>query len=77
VIWDPEHSYHKDRKQIDDAWVRLCRQLECSVTELKKKDLLMAKTKGHLRKKNASVGSGAGANYIYKPIWFAYECMNI
>lgn len=30
--------------------------------------------RGHLRKK-ASIKSGAGANDIYKPIWFDYEYM--
>jgi len=76
VIWDPMHLYHKDRKQINDAWVRLSRQLECPVTELKKKkDSLMATFRGHLRKKKASIRSGAGVNDIYKPIWFAYEYM--
>lgn len=52
VIWDPMHLYHKDRKQINDAWVRLREQLECPVTEIKKKkDSLMATFRGHLRKK--------------------------
>jgi len=36
VIWDPMHLYHKDRKQINDAWVRLSGQLDCPVTELNK-----------------------------------------
>ncbi|KAF0710560.1 MADF domain-containing protein [Aphis craccivora] len=76
IIWDPMHLYHKDRKQINDAWVRLSGQLECPVTELKKKkDSLMATFRGHLRKKTASIRSGAGVNDIYKPIWFAYEYM--
>jgi len=36
----------------------------------------MATFRGHLRKKKkASIKSGAGANDIYKPIWFAYEYM--
>lgn len=40
-----------------------------------KKDSLMATFRGHLRKKKASIRSGAGVNDIYKPIWFAYEYM--
>lgn len=35
----------------------------------------MATFKGHLRKKKASIKSGAGINDIYKPIWFLYEQM--
>lgn len=34
-----------------------------------KKDSLMAKFSGHLRKKKASIKSEAGANDIYKAIW--------
>jgi hypothetical protein len=39
VIWDLMHLYQKDRKQINDAWVRLNGQLKFSVTELKKKKI--------------------------------------
>lgn len=35
----------------------------------------MVTFRGHLRKKKPSTRSGAGANDIYKPIWFAYEYM--
>lgn len=35
----------------------------------------MATFRGHLRKKKASIKSAAGADDIYKPVWFAYEFM--
>lgn len=76
VIWDPNHSHHKDKKKVKDAWVRLSQQLECSVAELKKKkDSVMASFRSHLRKKKASIKSGASTNDIYKPVWFAYNYM--
>ncbi|VVC27480.1 MADF domain, partial [Cinara cedri] len=76
VIWDPMHPYHRDRKIVKDAWVRLRGHLEYPVTELKeKKQSLMATFRGHLRKKKSLTGSGSGVNDIYKPTWFAYEYM--
>ncbi|XP_050424209.1 uncharacterized protein LOC126835579 [Adelges cooleyi] len=76
VIWDPVHSLHKDKKKINHAWARLAGQLGCSTAELKKKkDSLMASFRSHLRKKKASIHSGADANDVYTPIWFAYERM--
>lgn len=52
VIWNPKLNHHKDKKKINDAWSRISRELECSITELKKKkDSLMATFRGHLRKK--------------------------
>ncbi|CAH2000488.1 unnamed protein product [Acanthoscelides obtectus] len=33
----------------------------------------MATFRGHLRRNKASIRSGAGGDYIYKPIWFAYS----
>lgn len=76
VIWNPKLNHHKDKKKVNDAWARISGELECSITELKKKkDSLMATFRGHLRKKKASIKSGAGANDNYKPIWFAYEYM--
>ncbi|XP_025424207.1 uncharacterized protein LOC112693382 isoform X2 [Sipha flava] len=74
VVWDPTHSCHKDRKKNNDAWVRLSGKLDCSVTDLKKKkDSIMATFRSHLRKKRASIKSGA--TDIYKPVWFAFEYM--
>lgn len=42
----------------------------------KKRDSLMATYRGHKRKIKASIHSGASADSVYKPIWFAFECMD-
>lgn len=76
VLWDPMHTWHKDKTKINDAWFRISEILQRPVSELKKKkDSLMATFRGHLRKKKASIKSAAGADDIYKPVWFAYEFM--
>lgn len=47
-----------------------------TVTELKKKkDSLMASFRTCLAKVKSSHRSGAGADELYKPIWFAYQKM--
>lgn len=77
VLWDPSHRFHKDKKHLHDAWVRISEQVELSVPELKKKrDSMMATYRGHLRKIKNSQKSGAGAEAVYRPIWFAFDLMN-
>lgn len=52
VVWDPMHVHHKDKKNINDAWLRLSEIMQLPVAELKKKkESLMATFRGHLRKK--------------------------
>lgn len=76
VLWDPAHAQHKDKRKVNDAWVRISGILDRSVIELKrKKDSLMATFRGHARKRKASIKSGASADDLYKPIWFAYDVM--
>jgi len=76
-IWSPRHKDHKDKKKINDAWVRISQTFGMDILKLKtKRDGLMATYRGLLRKKKASIRSGAGADDIYKPIWFAYEMMD-
>ncbi|KAJ8915431.1 hypothetical protein NQ315_003192 [Exocentrus adspersus] len=76
VLWEPMHPYHKDKKHLNDAWVRLSEAMEMPITELKrKKDSLMATFRSHLRRKKGSFKSGASASGIYKPVWFAYDIM--
>lgn len=77
VLWDPHHKFHRDKKCLHDAWVRISEQTEFTVSELKKKrDSLMATYRGHLRKIKNSSKSGAGSNEVYKPVWFAFDLMN-
>ena len=60
VLWDPTHEQHKDKRKVNDAWLRLSESVKRPVVELKKtKDSLMAMFRGHLRKKKASIRSGA------------------
>ncbi|XP_022823575.1 uncharacterized protein LOC111354371 [Spodoptera litura] len=51
--------------------------MKIPVAELKKKrDSLMATYRSHKRRVIASIQSGAAAESVYKPIWFAYEFMD-
>ncbi|KAL3283595.1 hypothetical protein HHI36_006733 [Cryptolaemus montrouzieri] len=76
VIWNPTNSQHKNKKLVNEAWIRLSCSMNRSVQELKKKkDSLMATFRGHLRKKRASICSGAAGDDIYQPIWFAFDVM--
>ncbi|XP_045491091.1 uncharacterized protein LOC123690974 [Colias croceus] len=76
-IWDPSEKSHKDKKKVNDAWVRIRDVFEIPVEELKKKkDSLFATYRGYYRKIEASLKSGAGADDVYRPVWFAFEFMN-
>ncbi|CAH2096782.1 unnamed protein product [Euphydryas editha] len=78
VLWNSKDVKHKDKQCIHDAWVRISEHMEkCPVAELKKKrDSLMATYRSHKRRVIASIQSGAAADSVYKPIWFAYKLMD-
>ncbi|KAL4126795.1 hypothetical protein QTP88_011004 [Uroleucon formosanum] len=66
----------KDTRPFESRAQEHLRTTGMSSNQIKeKKDSLMATLRGHLRKKKASIRSGAGVNDIYKPIWFVYEYM--
>ncbi|KAK9893035.1 hypothetical protein WA026_023335 [Henosepilachna vigintioctopunctata] len=75
-IWNSKDINHKNRQKVNDAWTRIGVILNKNVKELKiKKEILMATFRRHFKKKQDSIRSGAGADDIYKPIWFAYDLM--
>ncbi|CAH1987008.1 unnamed protein product [Acanthoscelides obtectus] len=75
-IWNTRDTNHKNRQKVNDAWTRLSVLMNKSIKELKtKKEILMATFRRHLKRKQDSIRSGAGADDTYKPIWFAYEVM--
>lgn len=77
VIWDPNERGHKDKKKVNDAWLRIQEILKIPTAELKKKkESLIATYRGYNRKKEASIKSGAGVEDVYRPVWFAYEYMD-
>jgi hypothetical protein len=64
--------------KVNDTWMRIKRALsvDVPVAEIKKKkDSLMASFRHHLRRKKASIKSGASSDEVYKPTWYAYEVM--
>lgn len=78
VIWNPSCPNHKNRYEVNDAWRRIEDNMgkKFSISELKKKkDSLMAIFRTCLKKVKGSTKSGAGAQDIYKPHWFAYQKM--
>nr|XP_023028104.1 uncharacterized protein LOC111516157 [Leptinotarsa decemlineata] len=79
AIWDPRHLSHKDRFAIADAWRRIQDNLSvpCLVEELKrKKDSLMATFRSLTNKVKASMDNYQGGDDVYRPNWFAYDCMS-
>ncbi|CAH0725626.1 unnamed protein product, partial [Brenthis ino] len=77
ILWDSKHVKHKDKQGVHDDWMRISERMEISVAELKKKrDSLMATYRSHKRKILASMQSGAAAESVYKPIWFAFDFMD-
>ncbi|XP_047503528.1 uncharacterized protein LOC125048730 [Pieris napi] len=75
-IWNPKDANHKDKKKQADAWIRLAELTGRPVKEIKnKKEILMTTFRKHLKKKRESMRSGAGAEEIYNPTWYAYETM--
>jgi len=78
VIWNAKHLKHKDRNAVYDAWSNIQKSfsLQCTVQELKKKkESLMSTFRPLLSKVKVSMGTGSGADDVYKPNWFAYETM--
>lgn len=74
ILWDPNHGCHKDKVKVNEAWNIISHMLHKPVDELKnKKNSIMATFRSHLRKKKASIRSGAAQEDIYKPIWFLYN----
>lgn len=79
VLWDPSHPQHKNKQSVNDAWERINQQMNIgtSIEDLKKKrESLMATYRGHKRKIQQSLQSGAGSDMVYQPIWFAFQYMN-
>ena len=62
--------------QVNDSWARIADATGIPVVECKKKkESLMASFQMHLRKKKASIKSGAREEEVYKPIWLFYEAL--
>jgi hypothetical protein len=77
AIYGPKHPAHKNKMKVSDAWMRIRHALsvDVSVSEIKKRDSLMASFRHHLRRKKRSIKSGASSDEVYKPTWYAYEVM--
>lgn len=62
--------------QINDSWKRIADTMGIPVHELKKKkDNLLGTFRTNLKKRNASIRSGAGTEDVYQPIWIFYDVM--
>lgn len=77
VLWQAQHEGHKNKNKIHDAWMRISAIMDIPVPDLKKKrDSLMSSYRTYRKKVKDSIHSGASADDIYKPIWFAYDTMD-
>lgn len=77
ILWDPKHLHHKNKLKTHDAWTRISGIMEIPVPDLKRKrDSLLSSYRSYKTKVKKSLSSGAGADDVYKPVWFAYELMD-
>jgi hypothetical protein len=73
TIYYPEYPAHKNEMKVNDAWMRIKRTLsvDVPVAEIIKKDSFMVSFRHDLRRKKASIKSGASSDEVYKPTWYA------
>lgn len=77
--WNPQHADHRDRVEIQEAWINIQNKLsiQTSVSDLKRKRESLMSTYRLLRKKVLnSENSGADIDDIYTPSWFAFKTMH-
>ncbi|XP_013192877.1 uncharacterized protein LOC106136779 [Amyelois transitella] len=70
-LWDPKHPHHRNRGEVNNAWVRIQSSLSinCAITDLKKKkESLMTSFRMHFNKKKK-------CQEAYHTTWFAYPLM--
>ncbi|KAM3966890.1 LOW QUALITY PROTEIN: uncharacterized protein ACR2FA_011772 [Aphomia sociella] len=70
LLWDPKHPLHRNRSEVNNAWLRIQTSLSinCSIIDLKKKkESLMTSFRMHLKKKKSQDA--------YHTTWFAYSLM--
>ncbi|CAG9580076.1 unnamed protein product [Danaus chrysippus] len=70
VLWDPKHLSHKNRNEVNDAWLRIqnSMSIKCSIMDLKKKkESLMTAFRLHIKRKKK--------NPRYQTCWFAFSAM--
>lgn len=72
VLWGSKHIKHKDKQCIHDGWMRISERMEFSVTELIKRDSLIATYRSYKIEILASMQSRAAADSVYKQIWFDF-----
>ncbi|CAH0724008.1 unnamed protein product, partial [Brenthis ino] len=71
LIWDPKHPLHRNRSEVNDAWLRIQNSLSIhsSITDLKrKKESLMTSFRLHMNRKKKSSND-------YRTTWFAFPLM--
>ncbi|CAG4988019.1 unnamed protein product [Parnassius apollo] len=75
-IWDPKHTFYKNKNRVNDAWVDIQNSLgvPCTVKDLKrKKDSLMAAYRNYKTKIKKSEVLGSSSDDVYQPSWFAFS----
>lgn len=71
ILWDPKHPQHRNRSEVNNAWLRVQAALSVtySIVDLKKKkESLMTSFRMHYTKKKKSQES-------FHTTWFAYPLM--
>ncbi|XP_063634257.1 uncharacterized protein LOC134804880 [Cydia splendana] len=77
ILWDVSLSDYKNKLRTYDAWCRISDILEIPVEKLQqKRNSLLSSYRAYKLKVKKSIKSGAGADEVYKPCWFAYEVID-
>ncbi|KAF9406032.1 hypothetical protein HW555_005080 [Spodoptera exigua] len=77
VLWNKSLKDYKNKLKNHDAWKRISTIMEIPVDELKtKKTNLFSSYRNYKSKIKKSEKSGAGADDVYKPIWFGYNIID-
>ncbi|XP_063387072.1 uncharacterized protein LOC134680010 [Cydia fagiglandana] len=77
ILWDVSLRDYKNKLRTYDAWSRISDILEIPVDKLQqKRNSLLSSYRAYKLKVKKSIKSGAGADEIYKPSWFAYEVLD-
>ena len=77
MLWNPGNCDHKVRNCLNDAWDRIAASMPpFTVSQLKnKKESLLSTFRPLCQKLKNSLKSGAGADEVFRPGWFAFKHM--
>lgn len=75
MLWDSTHKEYKLSKRKIDIWQDIAKELNCSVTDARKKiESLLTSFRREMRREGTT-RSGMGSDEVYHSKWFAFRPM--